>query len=71
LPIENTQERIDFVLASLNPSTIESMTVLKDLPTQFTVRVRLMVLLSLQQKREETLVVDYNFQYGSGELVKL
>jgi hypothetical protein len=29
-----------------------------------------MVLLSLHKKGRKTLAVDYNFQYGSGELVK-
>jgi iron complex outermembrane receptor protein len=72
LPIENNSDKktgSTSILASLNPSTIESMTVLKMLLLpQFTVRVRLMVLLSLQKGRK-TLAVDYNFQYGS-ELVK-
>jgi hypothetical protein len=55
LPIENNSGTgSTSILASLNPSTIESMTVLKMLLLpQFTVRVRLMVLLSSLQKREE------------------
>jgi outer membrane receptor protein involved in Fe transport len=56
LPIENNDKNFGStsILASLNPSTIESMTVLKMLlQPQFTVRVRLMVLLSSLQKREE------------------
>lgn len=73
LPIENTAGTgSTSFLASLNPSTIESMTVLKDASATaiYGSRASNGVIIITTKKGGKTLAVDYNFQYGSGELVK-
>ena len=72
LPIENaTTTGSTSFLASLNPSTIESMTVLKDASATaiYGSRASNGVILITTKKGGKTLAVDYNFQYGSGRLV--
>jgi TonB-linked SusC/RagA family outer membrane protein len=72
LPIENTTTTgSTSFLASLNPSTIESMTVLKDASATaiYGSRASNGVILITTKKGGKTLAVDYNFQYGSGKLV--
>ncbi len=72
LPIENTTTTgSTSFLASLNPSTIESMTVLKDASATaiYGSRASNGVILITTKKGGKTLAVDYNFQYGSGRLV--
>ena len=73
LPIENTTGTgSTSFLSSLNPSTIESMTVLKDASATaiYGSRASNGVIIITTKKGGKTLAVDYNFQYGSGELVK-
>ncbi|MFV8362856.1 SusC/RagA family TonB-linked outer membrane protein [Flavobacterium sp. ZT3P35] len=75
LPIENNSDKnfgSTSILASLNPSTIESMTVLKDASATaiYGSRASNGVIIITTKKGGKTLAVDYNFQYGSGELVK-
>lgn len=72
LPIENTTTTgSTSFLASLNPSTIESMTVLKDASATaiYGSRASNGVILITTKKGGKTLAVDYNFQYGTGRLV--
>ena len=73
LPIENTAGTgSTSFLASLNPSTIESITVLKDASATaiYGSRASNGVIIITTKKGSKNLAVDYNFQYGSGELVK-
>ncbi len=72
LPIENsTGTGSTSFLASLNPSTIESVTVLKDASATaiYGSRASNGVILITTKKGGKELSVDYNFQYGSGKLV--
>ena len=73
LPIENTTVTgSTSFLASLNPSTIESMTVLKDASATaiYGSRASNGVIIITTKKGGKNLAVDYNFQYGSGQIVK-
>ena len=73
LPIENaTGTGSTSFLASLNPSVIESMTVLKDASATaiYGSRASNGVIIITTKKGGKTLSVDYNFQYGGGEIVK-
>ena len=75
LPIENNSDKnfgSTSILASLNPSTIESITVLKDASATaiYGSRASNGVIIVITKKGGKKLAVDYNFQYGSGELVK-
>ena len=75
LPIENNSDKnfgSTSILASINPSTIESMTVLKDASATaiYGSRASNGVIIITTKKGGKTLAVDYNFQYGSGSLVK-
>jgi iron complex outermembrane receptor protein len=73
LPIENTAGTgSTSILASLNPSTIESMTVLKDASATaiYGSRASNGVIIITTKKGGKNLAVDYNFQYGSGEILK-
>ena len=76
LPIENSTDRnsgsVNF-LATLNPATIESFTVLKDASATaiYGSRASNGVIIITTKKGGKTLSVDYNVQYGSGEVVKL
>ena len=66
LPIENTAGTgSTSVLASLNPSVIESMTVLKDASATaiYGSRASNGVIIITTKKGGKTLAVDYNFQY--------
>lgn len=76
LPIENNTDKnvgSTSILASINPSTIESMTVLKDASATaiYGSRAANGVIIITTKKGSKKLAVDYNFQYGSGKLVKL
>ena len=73
LPIENsTGTGSTSFLASLNPSVIESMTVLKDASATaiYGSRASNGVIIITTKKGGKTLSVDYNFQYGSGKINK-
>lgn len=73
LPIENsTVTGSTSFLASLNPSTIESVTVLKDASATaiYGSRASNGVIIITTKKGSKKLAVDYNFQYGSGKLIK-
>ena len=75
LPIENNTDKnvgSTSILASINPSTIESMTVLKDASATaiYGSRAANGVIIITTKKGSKKLAVDYNFQYGSGKLVK-
>ncbi len=73
LPIANTTvEGSTSFLASLNPNTVESITVLKDASATaiYGSRASNGVILITTKKGGKQLSVDYNFQYGSGKLVK-
>ncbi|MFV5687096.1 SusC/RagA family TonB-linked outer membrane protein [Flavobacterium sp. ZT3R25] len=73
LPIENTTGTgSTSILASLNPSTIESMTVLKDASATaiYGSRASNGVIIITTKKGGKKLSVDYNFQYGSGKIGK-
>lgn len=73
LPIANTTTAgSTSFLASLNPSTVESITVLKDASATaiYGSRASNGVILITTKKGGKQLSVDYNFQYGSGKLVK-
>ena len=73
LPIENTTVTgSTSFLASLNPSTIESITVLKDASATaiYGSRASNGVIIITTKKGGKNLAVDYNFQYGSGQIVK-
>ena len=73
LPIENkTNTGSTSFLASLNPATVESITVLKDASATaiYGSRASNGVILITTKKGGKRLEIDYNFQYGSGKLVK-
>ncbi|WP_396178020.1 SusC/RagA family TonB-linked outer membrane protein [Flavobacterium sp.] len=73
LPISNTTiAGSTSFLASLNPNTVESITVLKDASATaiYGSRASNGVILITTKKGGKQLSVDYNFQYGSGKLVK-
>ncbi|SHF87783.1 iron complex outermembrane recepter protein [Flavobacterium segetis] len=73
LPIENSVGTgSTSFLASLNPSVIESITVLKDASATaiYGSRASNGVIIITTKKGGKSLAVDYNFQYGSGEIVK-
>jgi TonB-linked SusC/RagA family outer membrane protein len=73
LPIENkTNTGSTSFLASLNPNTVESITVLKDASATaiYGSRASNGVILITTKKGGKKLSVDYNFQYGSGKLIK-
>jgi iron complex outermembrane receptor protein len=73
LPIANTTiAGSTSFLASLNPNTVESITVLKDASATaiYGSRASNGVILITTKKGGKKLSVDYNFQYGSGKLVK-
>ncbi|MDD5149937.1 MAG: SusC/RagA family TonB-linked outer membrane protein [Flavobacterium sp.] len=73
LPIENTTSTgSTSFLASLNPSTVESITVLKDASATaiYGSRASNGVIIITTKKGSKILAVDYNVQYGSGSLVK-
>ncbi|MFH6972167.1 SusC/RagA family TonB-linked outer membrane protein [Flavobacterium petrolei] len=75
LPIENNSDKnygSTSILASLNPSTIESMTVLKDASATaiYGSRASNGVIIITTKKGGKQLSVDYNFQYGSGKIDK-
>ena len=72
LPLENTTNTGSAsFLASLNPSTVESMTVLKDASATaiYGSRASNGVIIITTKKGSKTLSVDYNVQFGAGELV--
>ena len=74
LPIDNsTGIGSTSFLASLNPSTIESISVLKDASATaiYGSRASNGVILITTKKGGKNLAVDYNFQYGSGKVTKL
>jgi TonB-linked SusC/RagA family outer membrane protein len=73
LPISNTTiAGSTSFLASLNPNTVESITVLKDASATaiYGSRASNGVILITTKKGGKQLTVDYNFQYGAGKLVK-
>ncbi len=73
LPIENnTNTGSTSFLASLNPNTVESITVLKDASATaiYGSRAANGVIIIVTKKGGKDIKVDYNFQYGSGKLVK-
>ncbi|MCF8342894.1 MAG: SusC/RagA family TonB-linked outer membrane protein [Chitinophagaceae bacterium] len=73
LPISNTTVAgSTSFLASLNPNTVESITVLKDASATaiYGSRASNGVILITTKKGGKKLSVDYNFQYGSGRVVK-
>jgi TonB-linked SusC/RagA family outer membrane protein len=76
LPIENDPDAgrrgSTSVLAALNPAIVESITVLKDASASaiYGVRAANGVIIITTKKGGKTLSVDYNFQYGLGQLVK-
>ena len=72
LPIDNsTGTGSTSFLASLNPSTIESISVLKDASATaiYGSRASNGVILITTKRGGKKLAVDYNFQYGSGKVV--
>jgi len=73
LPLDNnTGTGSTSFLASLNPSTVESISVLKDASATaiYGSRASNGVILITTKKGGKKLAVDYNFQYGSGRVVK-
>jgi TonB-linked SusC/RagA family outer membrane protein len=73
LPLENsTVTGSTSFLASLNPATIESISVLKDASATaiFGSRASNGVIIITTKKGSKSLSVDYNFQYGSGKVVE-
>jgi TonB-linked SusC/RagA family outer membrane protein len=73
LPIENnTGTGATSILSSINPNTIESFSVLKDASATaiYGSRASNGVIIITTKKGGKKLSVDYNFQYGSGKLVK-
>lgn len=73
LPLENsTVTGATSFLASLNPATIESITVLKDASATaiYGSRASNGVIIVTTKKGGKNLAVEYNFQYGSGRVVK-
>ncbi|MES2411190.1 MAG: SusC/RagA family TonB-linked outer membrane protein, partial [Bacteroidota bacterium] len=70
LPLDNnTGTGATSFLASLNPSTVESISVLKDASATaiYGSRASNGVILITTKKGSKTLAVDYNFMYGSGK----
>jgi TonB-linked SusC/RagA family outer membrane protein len=73
LPLENTtNEGSASFLASLNPATVESMTVLKDASATaiYGSRASNGVIIITTKKGSKTLSVEYNVQYSAGRLTK-
>ncbi len=73
LPIENTTNTgSTSFLASLNPNTIESITVLKDASATaiYGSRASNGVIIITTKSGGKQLSVDYNFQYGSGHVTE-
>jgi len=73
LPLDNnTNTGSSSFLASLNPSTVESITVLKDASATaiYGSRASNGVIIITTKKGGKELAVDYNIQYGSGKLIK-
>ncbi|NUY80699.1 SusC/RagA family TonB-linked outer membrane protein [Flavobacterium sp. MAH-1] len=72
LPIDNaTNTGSTSFLASLNPNTIESVTVLKDASATaiYGSRASNGVIIIVTKSGSKNLSVDYNFQYGTGRLM--
>jgi iron complex outermembrane receptor protein len=73
LPLENaTNTGSSSFLASLNPATVESITVLKDASASaiYGSRASNGVIIITTKKGSKTLSVDYNVQYAAGKLTK-
>lgn len=73
LPLDNTTNTGSAsFLASLNPATVESMTVLKDASATaiYGSRASNGVIIITTKKGSKTLTVDYNVQYSAGRLTK-
>jgi iron complex outermembrane receptor protein len=73
LPLDNnTGTGATSFLASLNPSVVESISVLKDASATaiYGSRASNGVILITTKKGSKTLAVDYNFMYGSGKVTK-
>jgi TonB-dependent starch-binding outer membrane protein SusC len=73
LPIDNSAGTgSTSFLASLNPSVVESISVLKDASATaiYGSRASNGVILITTKKGSKKLAVDYNFQYGSGRVMK-
>nr|WP_315245972.1 SusC/RagA family TonB-linked outer membrane protein [uncultured Flavobacterium sp.] len=73
LPLENTTNTGSAsFLASLNPATVESMTVLKDASATaiYGSRASNGVIIITTKKGSSTFSVDYNAQYAAGKLTK-
>ncbi len=73
LPLDNnTGTGATSFLASLNPSTVESISVLKDASATaiYGSRASNGVILITTKKGGKNLAVEYNFMYGSGKAVK-
>jgi TonB-linked SusC/RagA family outer membrane protein len=73
LPLDNnTNIGSSSFLASLNPSTVESIAVLKDASATaiYGSRASNGVIIITTKKGSKTLAVDYNVLYGAGKLVK-
>lgn len=75
LPIENNTDKnigSTSILASINPSTIESVTVLKDASATaiYGSRAANGVIIITTKKGTKKFAVDYNFQYGTGKILK-
>jgi TonB-dependent starch-binding outer membrane protein SusC len=73
LPIENTSNTgSTSFLATLNPSTVESITILKDASATaiYGSRASNGVIIITTKKGGKDLSFEYNFQYGKGELIK-
>ncbi len=73
LPIlDETAKGSTSALASINPNDIESFSILKDASATaiYGARAANGVIIITTKKGGKKLAVDYNFQYGSGKLVK-
>ncbi|MDW8851847.1 SusC/RagA family TonB-linked outer membrane protein [Flavobacterium sp. MMLR14_040] len=73
LPLDNaTNTGSSSFLASLNPATVESITVLKDASASaiYGSRASNGVIIITTKKGSKTLSVDYNVQYAAGTLIK-
>ncbi|MCV9930196.1 SusC/RagA family TonB-linked outer membrane protein [Flavobacterium sp. LS1R49] len=73
LPLDNTTNTgSSSFLASLNPATVESITVLKDASASaiYGSRASNGVIIITTKKGSKTLSVDYNVQYAAGTLTK-
>ncbi|WKL49693.1 SusC/RagA family TonB-linked outer membrane protein [Flavobacterium pectinovorum] len=73
LPLDNTTNTgASSFLASLNPATVESITVLKDASASaiYGSRASNGVIIITTKKGSKTLSVDYNVQYAAGTLIK-